>query len=383
MSRITSTLVIWMGIALVVLGSTRAWASADLVTITRSRFPDRSWAPFTPADAALVGAGRAVDPASGWSANPALLPLLKGQWLRGTGTLLDPRRSDVAGHTAQYSDQSPHFTFGEEALGSGMKKLAWGVYAVQDAFDQAQESFIDTTAGRAPIAYANEFESSLGRGGLAVGSWLGERVTLGAAFEVSRTREKLSAVPTEGAPIGLVAAGVDLTGLSFGGAAGVVAMPKDWLVVAASARAATGTDLEAEDGTKVGHDEVPFSADLGLQMGRGAGGSLLLGATYVGKREVSLGDSVGRGVDRAPRRARVAAGYAYRPAAMPWEFRIGLGWSPYPGEGEARLTNFGVGLGYRLPASVVRVSYAREDRRTPDGVTSARNFVVFGLDLRF
>jgi hypothetical protein len=168
-----------------------------------------------------------------------------------------------------------------------------------------------------------------------------------------------------------------------GGALGVTAVANEWLVFGAAARAAGGTDLKSQDGATLGHDEVPLSADLGVHVGRGPGGNLHLSAAYTGVREVTLGDTLGRGDERAPERVRLAAGYAYASSAMPWEFRVGLGWSPFPGDGGARFSTFGVGLGYKMEGSVARLAYARENRRTPEDEASSRAFLTLGLDIRF
>lgn len=359
-------------------------AASDLVAITRARFPERMWTPLTAADAALAGAGRAADPASGWSANPALLALEGEDRLRLTGTLLNPSRTDVQAGTLQYSDSSPLVSFGEAGIAVSRGALAFGVYVAQDAYDQAHESFIDTAFGASPIARDDKFTSSLARGGLAGAYRLG-RVSLGAAVELSRPWEHFATVPSEesqGTPPYPQPEDVRLDGLAVGGALGAVAAPYDWLAVGAAARLAGETDLKTEDGEVSGHDEVPFAADLGVHLGRTMGGNLHLSAAYAAAREVALGDAIGRGDEREPERVRLAAGYAYASRALPWDFRIGLGWSPYPGDGAARYSTFGVGLGYRLEGSVVRASYARENRRTPGDETSSRGFVELGLDVR-
>jgi hypothetical protein len=385
MSRTSLAFASAIMIAATALGPALAGASVDLVALTRARFPDRAWAPITAADAALAGAGRAVDPASGWSANPALLARVKGNWARGTGLLLDPRRNDVQTGTYRYSDESPHFTFGEAGLVEGSASHSWGVYVTQDSYDKARESFIDTAAGQAPTAYANEFRSSLARAGLAGALSFG-RASVGLAFEAYRPEERFESLPPIGADpsvLGAQGGRVRLHGLCLGGAAGLLVQLREGVAVGASARAAASGDLEDEDGHKVGSDEAPLAANLGVQVGRGAGGNLLLGAGYTGPRDVALGDSIGRGDERAEKRLRLAAGYSYQPAAMPWEFRAGLGWSPYPGGGEARYSSLGVGLGFRMQASMARVSYTRESRRAPNGDRAARTFATLGLDIHF
>jgi hypothetical protein len=362
-----------------------AGAGVDLVALTRSRFPDRAWVPITAADAALAGAGRAVDAASGWSVNPALLAQVRGNWVRGNGTLLDPRRNDVQTGTFRYSDESPHVTFGEGAVVEGTPTHAWGVYVTQDSYDKAQESFIDTSAGHAPTAYSNEFRSSLGRAGLAGAFSLG-RLAVGVAFEASRPEERYGSRPPVGADPSVVAVQegqVRLHGLCLGGAAGFHLSVRNGVAVGASARAAASGDLKDQDGHKVGTDEAPFAANLGVQVGQGTGGNLLVGAAYTGPRDVALGDSIGRGAERAAKRVRLAAGYSYQPTAMPWEFRAGLGWSPFPGRGEARYSSLGLGLGWRMQGSTARLGYARENRRAPNGDRATRNFVALGLDVHF
>jgi hypothetical protein len=360
-------------------------AASDLVAITRARVPERMWTPLTAADAALVGAGRAADPASGWSANPALLTGVGQDRLRLTGVFLNPERSDVQAGTLDFSDASPLVSFGEAGIALSRGAMAFGLYVAQDAYDQAHESFIDTASGSAPITRDNEFTSSLARGGLAAAYRRGN-LSLGAAIELSRPLERFATVPAEenqSTPPYPQPEEVRLDGLAVGGALGVLAAPYEWLSVGAAARAAGGTDLETADGDQSGHDEVPFAADLGVHLGRAAGGNLHLSAAYTGPRDVALGDTLGRGDEHQPERVRLAAGYAYASPSLPWEFRVGLGWSPYPGDGAARFSSFGVGLGYRLEGSQVRVSYARENRRTPEDETSARGFVVVGLDVSF
>jgi hypothetical protein len=376
-----------MHVALLAAVGAGAAAASDLVSITRSRFPERMWTPLTAADAALAGAGRAADPASGWSVNPALLGLESHDRLRLTGVLLDPQRSDVKANTREYSDTSPLVAFGEAGAALSRGAMAYGLYVTQDAYDQAHESFLDTAfaATQPPITRDNEFTSSLARAGLAAAYRRG-RVSLGAAFELSRPLERFQTVPSaesQANPPFPQPEEVRLDGLAVGGALGVVAAPYPWLSVGAAARAAGGTDLETEDGDKSGHDEVPFSADLGVHVGRSAGGNLHLSAGYVGPRDVTLGDTLGRGDERQPERVRLAAGYAYASPILPWEFRVGLGWSPYPGDGAARYSSFGIGLGYKLEGSVVRISYARESRQTPQDDVSARAFLAIGLDVRF
>lgn len=363
-----------------------AEAATDVASITRSRAPERMWAPLTAADAALAGAGRGSDPTSGWSVNPALLGLVPRSWARGTGTLLDPRRSDVKATTLDYSDKSPLLTFGEAGLVFGGGRMSYGLYVAQDAYDKAEESFIDTAFSevQSPITRENRFVSSLARAGLAA-AWSRGPVALGAALELSRPFERWQTTPSaesQANPPFPQPVDVRLDGLAVGGAAGVVVTPEEWLTVGAAGRAAASTDLESQDGAKLGRDEIPFSATLGVHAGRAVGGSLVGSAEYTASREVSYGDTLGRGPERVPERVRLAAGYSYVSPAMPIEFRLGFAWSPYAGDGSPRYGGFGVGLGYRMQASVVRVSYSRESRRTPEGDTSARAFLVLGLDIR-
>jgi hypothetical protein len=373
------------GLGMSLLALAAGWAAAaadsDLVSVTRSRFPERLWTPLTAADAALVGAGRAADPASGWSANPALLRLEPGNRLRATGTLLNPQRNDVKSSVREYSDSSPLVTFGEAGAVVAKGSVAWGLYLTQDAFDKAHESFIDTAAGSAPVPRDNEFTSSLARAGLAAAYRQG-RFSVGAALELSRPTESWKTVEQLVIYPEPVTRELRADGLVVGGALGAVVAANEWLAIGAVGRLAGGTDLEDEDGATVGHDEVPFAAGLGVHLGRSAGGNLHLSAEYAGPRDVTLADSLG-GAARDPERVRLAAGYAYASPVMPWEFRAGLGWSPYPGDGAARYNSFGVGVGYRLEGSVVRATYARERRNTPEGDSSARSFMVFGLDVRF
>lgn len=376
---------LWGCLGLSGLALAAGWAAAagdsDLSSVTRSRFPERMWTPLTAADAALVGAGRSTDRASGWSANPALLGLEPENRLRVTGALLNPQRNDVQSSVREYSDSSPRVTFGEAGLVAAKGSVAWGLYLTQDAFDEAHESFIDTAAGSAPVPRDNEFSSSLARAGLAAAYRKG-RLSLGAALELSRPAESWKTVEQLVIYPEPVTRESRVDGLAVGGALGAVVAANEWLAFGASGRLGGGTDLEDEDGAAAGHDEVPFAAGLGVHVGRSVGGNLHAAAEYTGPRDVTLADSLG-GDAHQPERVRLAAGYAYTSPALPWEFRAGLGWSPYPGDGAARYNSFGVGLGYRLEGSVVRATYARERRNTPDGDSSARSFLVFGLDVRF
>ena len=376
---------VWGCLGLSGLALAAGWAAAvadsDLSSVTRSRYPERLWAPLTAVDAALVGAGRATDPASGWSANPALLGLEPENRLRVTGTLLNPQRNDVQATTRDYSDSSPLVTFGEAGLVAAKGRVAWGLYLTQDAFDKAHESFTDTAAGSAPVPRDNEFTSSLARAGVAAAYRKG-RLSLGAALELSRPAESWKTVEQLVIYPEPVTRESRVDGVAVGGALGAVLAANEWLAIGASGRLAGGADLEDEDGVAAGHDEVPFTAGFGVHVGRPAGGNLHLAAEYTGPRDVTLADSLG-GDGRQPERVRLAAGYAYASPALPWEFRAGLGWSPYAGDGAARYNSFGVGLGYKLEGSVVRATYARERRNTPEGDNSARSYLVFGLDVRF
>lgn len=359
-----------------------ARAASDLVAITRAHFPDRAWFPLTAADAALVGAGRAVDPASSWTANPAVLGLVATRSVRFTGAALDPRRSDLRADTQEYSDKSPHVTFGELGLAVPRRSFSYSLFLAQDSYDKEREVFLDT--GLPPIVRENEIHSALQRAGLALALAAGQ-ARVGMALEVRRALETLVTTPSEEAQtqFGVVPGAVRLRGYGFGGAAGVVARPSAWTVVGASARVASRPHLENEEGERVGDDEIPLAANLGLRIGRDSGGRLYLGASYDGERQVSLGDSVGRGEERAPERVQLSAGYAFRPSVAPWEFRTGFGWSPHPADGGARFTRFGIGVGYDFEGWLARVSFVRERRNGPSDEESSRALFLFGLDARY
>jgi len=360
-----------------------AQAATDLVTITSSFFPERPWTPLSAADGALAGAGRATDPASSWSLNPATM-VRAGMWkVRATAVGLDPQRNDLRASTLDYSDTSPFVTVGETGIHARRgENLGFGLYLAQDAYQQSKEEYIANEPGFGPLSFESQTESNRARLGLSAGATRGAW-SAGVALEGHFVHEKFDYLPSEEAQnLGAVPAKADLSGGSLGGAAGVAWQASPLVLVAADARAAGSPKLDDTNGNKVGTDEIPPSVDFGVTVGRETGGHFLGGASYQGARDVALGDSLGRGTDHDPARWNLAAGYYYKPREAAWEFRAGFGWSPYPGEGGARYSRMGVGLGYDFSGILAHLSYSRDARHTSDSVNTSRNWFTLGFDFK-
>jgi hypothetical protein len=357
-------------------------SAADLVTITGSQFPDRPWNPLTAADGALAGAGRAVDPASSWSTNPATMARA-GIWkVRATAIAVDPQRNDLRASTLDYSDTSPFLSVGEAGIHAQHKELHFALYLAQDAYQQSKEQYIATEPGFGPLSFETQTKTSRSRVGLSAGAvkgaWSG-----GLAIEDNLVREKFDFAPSQDAQnLGAVPSSADLSGSSFGAAAGVAWQASPLVLVAADGRFADKPKLEDASGNKVGLDEVPASFDLGATIGHDAGGHLITGITHQGARNVALGDSASLGVDHDPARWNLAAGYYYKPHEQPWDFRIGFGWSPFPGEGAPRFSRMGAGIGYDLEGILVRLAYSHDARTSSDDVHTSRNWFTLGFDLK-
>jgi hypothetical protein len=358
-----------------------ALAATDLVFLNRSQFPERPWTPLTPGDGATVGAGRAVDPGASWSRNPALLTRAGVAHVRLGALALDPQRNDIRAQTDDYTDTSPFVSVGESAARWTRGNLALGVYLAQDAYQRSKEVYLTTVPSFGPVLLESRGTTSRARFGLGAGFASGP-LAAGVALEGNRVREDLEFLPSEEAQgLGAIPARNDVHGISLGAAAGAAWQAHPLVLVGVDARFASSPKLKDESGAEVGSDEVPPAVDLGVHVGKGRGGNLLLGASYEGARDVALGDSVGRGVDRDPERVEVAGAYMYRPAEASWEFRGGFGWSPHPKDGGARYTRTGVGLGYDLDGILVRLSYSRDARRD-QGRNSSRNWFGLGVDLK-
>jgi len=366
------------------LASTSGVAAVDLVSLTRAHFPERPWVPLSAADAALAGSGRATDVSSSWSRNPALLAQSLAPGARLSGLTLDPQRSDLRAHTISFSDTSPFASFGESGIALRHLPYTVAAYLAQDAFDKERTAYIDTAFGQPPTERENEVETQRLRFGVGAAYAASERWGVGAGIEAHRLVEHVSSTPSEEAQttFGIVPADVRVSGIGFGGSAGIRYAAAEKIAVGADARVGSSPKWKDESGEKVGSDQVPFSSDLGVIVGGARGGNLLVGASYDAAREAALGDSSGHATDRDPARVSLAAGYAYRPAEAPWEFRAGLGWSPRPSDGGSRFTRYGVGIGYDLEGILARASYAREARRGPDGEDSSRNFLVLSVEIR-
>lgn len=369
-------------IGLSALAAFPSMSAADLVTITGSQFPDRPWNPLTAADGALVGAGRAVDPASSWSTNPATMARA-GLWkVRATALAVDPQRNDLRASTLDYSDTSPFVSVGEAGIHARHQDLHFALYLAQDSYQQSKEQYIATEPGFGPLSFETQTETSRARFGVAAGAtkgaWSG-----GLAIEGNRVHEKFDYAPSQDAQnLGAVPASADLKGTSVGGAAGIAYQVSPLVLLAADGRVAGKPKLEDESGNKVGLDEIPSTVDFGVTVGKEAGGHLLAGATYQGARNVALGDSVSVGVDHDPARWNLAAGYYYKPHEQPWDFRIGFGWSPYPGEGAPRFSRMGAGIGYDFSGILARLSYSHDARTSSDDVHTSRNWFTLGFDLK-
>ena len=364
------------------LPSANAQAATDLVTINSSFFPERPWTPLSAADGALAGAGRATDPSSSWSLNPATMAR-GGVWhVRATALGLDPQRNDLRASTLDYSDTSPFVSVGECAIRAARSEVGFALYLAQDAYQQSKEEYISSEPGFGPVSFQSQTETNRARAGLSAGAtrgtWSG-----GVALEGNFVHEKFNYLPSQDAQnLGAIPAKADLSGSSLGGAAGVAWQASPLVLVAADARAAGSPKLEDPSGNKVGSDEIPASFDFGVTVGRETGGHFLGGASYQGARDVALGDSVGRGTDHDPARWNLAAGYSYKPREAAWDFRAGFGWSPYPGDGGARYSRMGVGLGYDFSGILAHVSYSRDARHTSDSVNTSRNWFTFGFDFK-
>jgi hypothetical protein len=359
-----------------------AHAAADVVTLTSSFFPERPWTPISAADGALAGAGRATDPSSSWSLNPATMARA-GLWrVRGTALAVDPQRNDLRASTLDYSDTSPFVNVGECALHASHNDLGFALYLAQDAYQQSKEQYISSEPGFGPLSFESQTETNRARYGFSAGAtrgaWSG-----GLAIEGHVVHEKFDYMPSQDAQnLGAVPAKVDLTGHSVGGAAGVAWQASPLVLVAADGRVAGSPRLEDSSGNTVGSDQIPAAVDFGVTVGKELGGHFLGGASYQGARDVALGDSVGRGTDHDPARWNLAGSYYYKPHEAPWDFRAGFGWSPFPGEGAPRYSRMGVGLGYDFSGILARISYSRDARYTADHVNTSRNWFTFGFDLK-
>src|SRR5262249_46054138 len=129
------------------LCATAAHAATDLVTITSSFFPERPWTPLSAADGALAGAGRAVDPASSWSLNPATMARAGHVHVRATALAVDPQRNDLRAQTLDSSDTSPFVSVGESGIHATKEDLSFALYIAQDAFQQTKEQYIADEPG--------------------------------------------------------------------------------------------------------------------------------------------------------------------------------------------------------------------------------------------
>ncbi|HEV8479322.1 MAG TPA: hypothetical protein VGR66_00890 [Candidatus Eisenbacteria bacterium] len=357
-------------------------SSADVVTITGSQFPDRPWNPLTAADGALAGAGRAADPASSWSVNPATMARDSVWRVRATALAVDPQRNDLRASTLDYSDTSPFVNVGECAIRLRRQEMAFALFYVQDAYQQSKEQYIATEPGFGPLSFETQTETHRARFGLSAGAargaWSG-----GLAIEGNQVKERFEYQPSQDAQnLGAIPASSNLKGTSVGGAAGVAYQVSPLVLVAADGRVAGKPKLEDEGGNKVGLDEIPATIDFGVTVGKEKGGHLLTGFSYQGARNVALGDSTSPGVSHDPARWNVAAGYYYKPHEQPWDFRIGFGWSPYPGEGAPRFSRMGAGVGYDLQGILVRLAYSHDARTSSDDVHTSRNWFTLGFDLK-
>jgi hypothetical protein len=359
-------------------------ATADLISDTRAYFPDRAWLPVTAMDGAQVGAGRAVDAAASWSVNPATLTQLIAatrNMLRLNGVAIDVSRKDVVATTENFSDQSPFIYFGEAALAFPLGQWVVGASLSPYTYDKQKMAFVDTTAGQAPTPLTVDMLSSVDRASISAARRLG-KWSVAVSGEGYLSREQYSSTPSEDAQMfGAVPASVDLSGSTFGGALGAEYQALPWLSAGAVARAAGDIDLKEDGGAVVGSDEIPFTFELGAQLGKGSGGNLFVDAAYQAERQVALGDSVGRGTEVSPARWNLAASYAYRPKEAKWEFGAGFGLSPRPSGGGASMTRFGIGLGYDLDGLMARGSFSQETRSDVNDRESTRRFFYLGVDI--
>ncbi len=365
------------------LGLPPARAATDPVAINRAYFPDRTWAPQTAVDAALVGAGRASDSLSSWVVNPALVARYAASGraqARVTGLFLDPHRNDIAGNSVDFSDTSPFLSFGESGVAA---PVAGGVLLLaldQPSYHQEETAFIDTTAGSPATFRTNTARSSWQRASLGYARSFGD-YSVGLALQGIRGSEAYETVPSDVAiGFGVVPGSVDLRGTGLTGTAGVAGRPAPWLSVGGAWHLACDLDWQDENGNAGGQDHVPEGFDLGGTLGRGLGGNLAVGAAWSGERRATLPDSLGRGEEISPARWNLAAGYTYRSRGAPWEFRAGFGWSPRPSGGGARASRFGVGLGYDLGGLRLRGSFSGESLESASAEKSSRRFFTLGAD---
>jgi hypothetical protein len=306
-----------------------------------------------------------------------------GVWrVRGTALALDPQRNDLAASTLDYSDTSPFVSVGECAIHAVHKDLGFALYLAQDAYQQSKAQYITNEPGFGPLSFESQTETNRARFGFSAGAtrgaWSG-----GLALEDHLVHEKLGYMPSQEAQnLGAVPASADLSGSSLGGAAGVAWQTSSLVLLAADARAAQSPKLKDTNGNQQGSDQIPPSADFGVTVGHETGGHFLGGVAYEGARDVALGDSLGRGTDHDPARWNFAGGYYYKPQEAAWDFRAGFGWSPYPGEGGARYSRMGVGLGYDLQGILVHAAYSRDARHTSDAVNTSHNWFTFGFDFK-
>jgi len=357
-------------------------AAQDLVTLTSSFFPDRPWGPISAADGALAGAGRATDPGSSWSLNPATMAKA-GMWrVRATALAVDPQRNDLRASTLDYSDTSPFVSLGETGIHATRGQLQFALYLAQDSYQQSKEQYIKDEPGFGPLSFETQTETHRARYGLSAGAtrgaWSG-----GLAIEGNHVSERFEFQPSQDAQnLGAVPGKANLKGNAVGGAAGVSWQASPLVLVGADAHFAGTPRLKDESGNDVGSDEIPASFDLGATVGKETGGHLLVGASHQGARDVELGDSLGRGTDHDPARWNFAAGYHYKPAEAKWDFRAGFGWSPFPGEGAPRYSRMGAGLGYDFDGVLVHLAYSRDARHSSDDTNTSRNWFTLGFDLK-
>src|SRR5215510_482089 len=150
-----------------------AHAATDLVTISSSFFPERPWTPMSAADGALAGAGRATDPSSSWSLNPATM-VRAGIWkVRGTALGLDPQRNDLRASTLDYSDTSPFVSLGETGIHATRGQLQFALYLAQDSYQQSKEQYIKDEPGFGPLSFETQTETHRARYGLSAGATRG------------------------------------------------------------------------------------------------------------------------------------------------------------------------------------------------------------------
>src|SRR6188768_990144 len=284
-------------------------ARADGPAAMHSSFPDRRWGAVTAADAGLAGAGLATDPATSLYANPALA-LEGGKALRISGVLQQRNRDDLHASTTDYQDASGFPAVGELGARLRFKGLGVTAYYSQPHYEHEETRFVGVDPGTGdvtgdPFPRRNESTSSTGYAGVGAALRLGNGLLLGAAAEGVFLKERYLSTPQVPAGVPADSFDTDRTATVLGGAIGAAYSTGGLVRIGASYHLAG--DATYDDG---GSDQAPSVGFVGVRVGRTAGPAGLLGARFIGAREVDLADPVSN-PQTADARTEYSLGFNY------------------------------------------------------------------------